>query len=138
VDPPLSNQHFSGGERQSRNTGLLVGLTLSIAGLLLAAGFAILSKWHSRYWVRSQHHNSEDPEVLRPSWQLTAFKTLQFSLEEVVNNLESYSIIGKGKSGHDLFCSLTFDSSFTKHFFLDADCNLVNRQRIFPHIGKIL
>lgn len=99
VDPPLSNQHFSGGERQSRNTGLLVGLTLSIAGLLLAAGFAILSKWHSRYWVRSQHHNSEDPEVLRPSWQLTAFKTLQFSLEEVVNNLESYSIIGKGKSG---------------------------------------
>ncbi|CAK9877021.1 unnamed protein product [Sphagnum jensenii] len=99
VDPPLSNQQFSGGERQSRNTGLLVGLTLSIAGLLLAAGFAILSKWHSRYWVRSQHHNSEDPEVLRPSWQLTAFKTLQFSLEEVVNNLESYSIIGKGKSG---------------------------------------
>ncbi|CAK9227862.1 unnamed protein product [Sphagnum troendelagicum] len=99
VDPPLSNQHLSGGERQSRNTGLLVGLTLSIAGLLLAAGFAILSKWHSRYWVRSQHHNSEDPEVLRPSWQLTAFKTLQFSLEEVVNNLESYSIIGKGKSG---------------------------------------
>ncbi|CAK9227014.1 unnamed protein product [Sphagnum troendelagicum] len=99
MDPPLSNQQFSGGERQSRNTGLLVGLTLSIAGLLLAAGFAILSKWHSRYWVRSQHHNSEDPEVLRPSWQLTAFKTLQFSLEEVVNNLESYSIIGKGKSG---------------------------------------
>lgn len=72
---------------------LIISLLFSITAVLMLLGIYLIVRAR-----KIPHEVDEDPEIGWP-WQMTLFQKLSFSVEDVLENLVSSNIIGKGCSG---------------------------------------
>lgn len=80
---------------QSGDSGvkLIISLLFSITAVLMLLGIYFIVRAR-----KIAHEIDEDPEIGWP-WQMTLFQKLSFTVEDVLENLVSSNVIGKGCSG---------------------------------------
>ncbi|GLJ11531.1 hypothetical protein SUGI_0169990 [Cryptomeria japonica] len=89
IDPSIQGSHseYSGVK-------LIISLLFGVIALLLFLGIFLVVRTR-----RAPHEQDEsDPEIGWP-WQMTLFQKLSVSVEDIIDNLVSSNIIGKGCSG---------------------------------------